>query len=436
MKSLKLSIAAGVLIASALATDMIEAPVYAKDTAATSQTATALSSIDRELFSAVALSDKKAIKSLLKQGANINASDEHGRTPLLVAIQTSPKSSISKMLIKAGADVTVQDNAGSTAMHYAVQANTGRPPYKVVNGSRIIRALIKAGAYLDTPNAAKQRPRQILLDDKRFAQTFSSFANPESIRRSRLSTLEDHMVARGLISEKTYRTYYEFSLGNMLANAIKPTGQVTNGGSTLKTRQAGVSNMKISNNSLSLSDLTANMKYSTVVSKMKQSGFIPYGCPDRNYVSANHPKVTYERSFRQEILSNTGRAVSSSKWAGIDMACFKKTSTQEHIEARFVQFPDSSRIYFLKYRNFDETISSDSFRKRIFSRYSRGFVDTDFGSFIYRSNDGSELKASPNIRQISLFNKSVRSRSYSLIRDQTAKEQARLDSRKDIKTTF
>lgn len=181
----------------------------------------ALSDIDKRLMAAAAGTDKKAIRTLLEKGANIDARDQYGRTPLLIAIQNSPKSAIAKLLIKQGADVHVTDKDGNSAMHYAVRANSGQPPHRVINGSTIIKALIKAGAHPDVKNNAQQVPRDILLD-KGGANNFAQYANPEKIRRSRLATLEDHMISTGLLSERTYPSN-KLTFGRVLQAATAGT---------------------------------------------------------------------------------------------------------------------------------------------------------------------------------------------------------------------
>jgi ankyrin repeat protein len=64
------------------------------------------------------------IRLLLKAGAEINAQDKNGATPLHRAVRTRCSEAV-KCLLDAGADTTIKNKPGSTAFHLAVQ-NTGR----------------------------------------------------------------------------------------------------------------------------------------------------------------------------------------------------------------------------------------------------------------------------------------------------------------------
>ena len=64
------------------------------------------------------------IRLLLKAGANIDAQDKNGATPLHRAVRTRCAAAV-KCLLEAGADPTIRNKPGSTPFHLAVQ-NTGR----------------------------------------------------------------------------------------------------------------------------------------------------------------------------------------------------------------------------------------------------------------------------------------------------------------------
>jgi len=64
------------------------------------------------------------IHLLLAAGADINAQDKNGATPLHRAVRTRCAAAV-KCLLKAGADTTMCNQPGSTPFHLAVQ-NTGR----------------------------------------------------------------------------------------------------------------------------------------------------------------------------------------------------------------------------------------------------------------------------------------------------------------------
>lgn len=63
-----------------------------------------------------------AAKELLIHGANINASDKRGTTPLMAALQKN-RNGFMEMCLQLGVDFTLKDDTGRTALSLAVQAN-------------------------------------------------------------------------------------------------------------------------------------------------------------------------------------------------------------------------------------------------------------------------------------------------------------------------
>ena len=90
------------------------------------------------------------IKALINAGANVNATNNAGQTPLLVAARNRSLDVI-KALIDAGADVNATDNAGKTPLHYAA----------CCNNADVIKILINAGADVNAKNNAGQIPLHI-----------------------------------------------------------------------------------------------------------------------------------------------------------------------------------------------------------------------------------------------------------------------------------
>lgn len=71
------------------------------------------------LHTAASKGNVKAIERLVKEEANIDETDDSGKTPLIYAVIMNQKESVSALL-KAGADVNTQSDTGNTALHEAV----------------------------------------------------------------------------------------------------------------------------------------------------------------------------------------------------------------------------------------------------------------------------------------------------------------------------
>jgi ankyrin repeat protein len=78
------------------------------------------------------LGDRGAIESFLRSGMDINARDEHGWTPLMVAT-FNDKDDVAIFLIDHGADILVTDGAGYGPLHWASFKGLGN----------VVRQLIK-----------------------------------------------------------------------------------------------------------------------------------------------------------------------------------------------------------------------------------------------------------------------------------------------------
>jgi ankyrin repeat protein len=80
--------------------------------------------VTQELFSAVSIYDLAKVTDLLNQGADINARDARGRTPLINGCADIKLSDpIVEMLIDRGADLNIQDLSGYSALMEAAECN-------------------------------------------------------------------------------------------------------------------------------------------------------------------------------------------------------------------------------------------------------------------------------------------------------------------------
>ena len=79
----------------------------------------------------------------LHAGADANARDEAGVTPLHLAARFNPSDAVIRALIEAGADLNLRDRPGRTPLHLAAWQNSS---------TAVVAALIEAGADLNEPN--------------------------------------------------------------------------------------------------------------------------------------------------------------------------------------------------------------------------------------------------------------------------------------------
>ncbi|MBD0390989.1 ankyrin repeat domain-containing protein [Wolbachia endosymbiont of Pentalonia nigronervosa] len=92
-------------------------------------------SLNDKLFSAVQAKDYDKVKSLIEQGAEVNATDSNGKTPLHYAASLSLD--IVKYLVAQGADINARDNDEMTPLHDAARFHLDVVKYLVAQGADI-----------------------------------------------------------------------------------------------------------------------------------------------------------------------------------------------------------------------------------------------------------------------------------------------------------
>jgi ankyrin repeat protein len=91
-------------------------------------------------------------KLLIENGADIEAKDDKGWSPLLFAVQSYLPEMV-KLLIGRGVDVNSHNDFGNTPLHEALTSSQGK--------GEIISELIKAGAKKDIRNNSGITPLQL-----------------------------------------------------------------------------------------------------------------------------------------------------------------------------------------------------------------------------------------------------------------------------------
>jgi len=108
---------------------------------------------DRDLRRSVQASDLQKVNLLLRAGADLNAPDEAGRTPLFLAVQEGSYE-VASYLVAHGANVLAPDRDGTTPLHCA--AEWGHPD--------LIRLLLASGADAGARDAYNRTPLQAACD--------------------------------------------------------------------------------------------------------------------------------------------------------------------------------------------------------------------------------------------------------------------------------
>ncbi len=107
----------------------------------------AAASIGRPLHGAAKRGHVPVVEILIAQGADVDARDERGRTPLICSCGSRQKK-VSEVLIGRGADTNAKDDAGRTALHSAC-----------ATGLRdVVELLISKGADLNAKEKAGRTP--------------------------------------------------------------------------------------------------------------------------------------------------------------------------------------------------------------------------------------------------------------------------------------
>ena len=166
------------------------------------------------------VSDPKLGLTLIINGADVNAKNRSGSTPLHWAVSRN-KDSIAKLLIEFGANINSADNLGNTPLHFAINSK-----------EELILLLIRAGANVNATNNNGSTPIiEALLKNNNTHSKYLLLAGAENIKNnagispSILETLEaDNTIKEDLISGQVDPVIKEIFVENY-AKAIELINQ-------------------------------------------------------------------------------------------------------------------------------------------------------------------------------------------------------------------
>lgn len=195
--------------------------------------------LNRSLIEAARLGRLQNVRNFIQAGANINAREHFGWTPLIKAAQAGHNQVVHE-LIQAGANVNSREMHGATPLMYA--ASEGH--------LQVVRELIRAGANVNARDNNGMSPLMyaIIEDQLQIIRVLIRWGANLNARNNRgltallVAAIEEHpQVVRELLKAgaKNWRTAYNRTNNPAVRNAIKNYASkvITSGMRTAATRR-------------------------------------------------------------------------------------------------------------------------------------------------------------------------------------------------------
>jgi len=109
------------------------------------------------VFEAVKKNDRDFLETVLKRSVNINSQDEMGCTPLLLVVTYGPFELV-PILLEMGADINLPDESGNTPLHIAAQSTDINDYMYTLSRLSLVELLIKNNATIDARNEFGNSP--------------------------------------------------------------------------------------------------------------------------------------------------------------------------------------------------------------------------------------------------------------------------------------
>lgn len=131
---------------------------------------------DKQLFAAAHQGDLTGVRSALAHGADVNAHDEEGDTPLIVQIQTQwfnvGDVPTVRALLRAGAQVDARGKGGRTALMLAAK----------LGWTESMRLLLLSGAQVEARDSEGQTPLMQAAYGSVVQESSTDCSSPEAVR--------------------------------------------------------------------------------------------------------------------------------------------------------------------------------------------------------------------------------------------------------------